>query len=104
MEKIKCGIVRDLLESYEEGLTTDTVAEMITDHLAECEGCQMVYRMKKEAYSAHRKEEALKEQGFRNKMLSYRYQVIGFMLGAGLVIAVLGVKILLQNVWMYLFW
>ncbi|MBR1780770.1 MAG: DUF4825 domain-containing protein [Oscillospiraceae bacterium] len=41
---LPCEIVRDLLPSYVDGLTSETSNEAVLDHLDTCEGCREIYR------------------------------------------------------------
>ena len=41
---MKCDIIKDLLPSYIEGLTSETSSEEINKHLAKCEACQAFYQ------------------------------------------------------------
>ena len=44
MKKLDCEIVRDLLPSYIDRLTSDKTTEAVTAHLNECEACRAAYR------------------------------------------------------------
>ena len=46
--KLSCEIVRDLLPSYAEKLTSEQSNEAIEAHLADCEGCRALYREMKQ--------------------------------------------------------
>ena len=40
MNKIPCEVVRDLLPSYIDGLTSGTTNQIIEEHLEECDACR----------------------------------------------------------------
>ena len=42
--KLNCEIVKDLLPSYIDHLTSAAATEAVTSHLSECENCRRVYR------------------------------------------------------------
>ena len=42
--KLSCEIVKDLLPSYIDHLTSEQTTEEVTEHLSECEACRAVYR------------------------------------------------------------
>lgn len=44
MKKLDCEIVRDLLPSYIDRLTSDKTTEAVNAHLNECEACRAAYR------------------------------------------------------------
>lgn len=41
--KLECDIVRDLLPSYADGLTSEKTNSAVAEHLSECESCAAVY-------------------------------------------------------------
>lgn len=46
--KLDCAIVRDLLPSYADGLTSDVTNQAVEAHLEGCDGCSEVLRRMKE--------------------------------------------------------
>lgn len=42
MNKVPCEVIRDLLPSYIDGLTSEVTNQMIEEHLEECEDCRAV--------------------------------------------------------------
>jgi len=46
--KLSCAVVRDLLPSYAEGLTSDETNRSIEEHIGGCEGCAEALRRMKE--------------------------------------------------------
>ena len=42
--KLDCEIVKDLLPSYIDKLTSEKTTEAVTEHLGECENCRVIYR------------------------------------------------------------
>ena len=47
MNKIPCELVRDLLPSYVDQLTSDTTNQYMEEHLAECSSCRELYQTMK---------------------------------------------------------
>ena len=48
-----CDIIRDLLPSYIDGLTSEASTKLVEEHLAQCPQCRSCYEaMKNEAYPA----------------------------------------------------
>ena len=41
--KIPCAVIKDLLPSYAEDLTSPETCELVREHLQECPDCQSVY-------------------------------------------------------------
>lgn len=59
--KISCGIIKDLLPLYIDGVCSDDSKALIEEHLAECDSCKAeLQTMKGELFLNH-KEENLKE-------------------------------------------
>ncbi|MBR5336861.1 MAG: DUF4825 domain-containing protein [Lachnospiraceae bacterium] len=48
MSDIQCEVIRDLLPSYVDGLTSDVSNRLIEEHLKECEGCRSIYTSMKD--------------------------------------------------------
>ena len=44
MNQVPCEVIRDLLPSYIDGLTSETTNRLIEEHLKECEACREVLR------------------------------------------------------------
>ena len=62
-DKLRCGIVQDLLPSYVDGLTSDETNEAIKNHLADCVSCRAMYeRMKADETSAEENSEVLEKE------------------------------------------
>ena len=81
MERPTCGIVEDLLHSYCDRITGETVSEMIQEHLEECSDCQKKYA---DVLAQRRKEEeteVLRGNRFVRKLQSIRYYLIGIAIG-----------------------
>ena len=104
MERMSCEMVRDLMESYEEQLVTDTTKEMMTQHLRKCEECRKIEQKAREQLQARRQQIEKRDKKFRKKIISYRYEIFGFFTGMIIVLAVLLLKIVLENAVMELFW
>lgn len=81
MQEKGCGIVRDLLPSYQEGLVSENTGYMIRQHLAGCAGCR-VYRdnLGKQA-EIEREQDQRKGIAFSQKLMGYKYQFMGFGIG-----------------------
>ena len=92
MEKLSCEIVRDLLESYQEELVTDNTNKMITQHLKECEECRKIERKMQMQMELQKKQLENRDKTFRRKLVSYRYESLGFFTG---VVIILGIFLLI---------
>ena len=58
MNKKECEIIKDLLPSYIEGLTSNVTNEYISSHIDSCNECAKIYEdMKKDFYNQEGKEE-----------------------------------------------
>ena len=88
-EKQKCKIVEDLFGLYYEQLTSETSKNMIESHLKECKSCEKKYEKYILELQEETREEKRKEEKFRGKLMRYRYQLLGMILGS--VIMVVGV-------------
>lgn len=89
---IACGIIKDLLPSYLDGLLSDDVKEAVERHIEECSSCRFALdKLKKEANEemACRDE---KEERFIKKARKINYYMVGFFIG--LLIPVLAIVIL----------
>lgn len=104
MERISCEMVRDLMESYEEQLVTDTTKEMMTQHLGKCEECRKIEQKTREQLQVKKQQMAKRDKKFRKKLISYRYEIFGFFTGMIIVLGTLLLKIVLENIVMELFW
>ena len=43
MNKLPCEVIKDLLPSYIDKLTSGTTSELIKEHLKSCESCRAAY-------------------------------------------------------------
>lgn len=81
MERLTCGIVRDLLPSYLDDLLSDSVKAEVKRHLESCRQCE---RQVGEILT-DREEECLAERSrsgrFQKKLKSIRHYLIGLMIG-----------------------
>ncbi len=91
---LTCGIVRDLLPFYREKITSVVTAEMIEKHLEKCATCREA--LEKLCWQEEQKEQEERARGrnFQKKLLSVKYQLLGFL--AGLLVPV--VSLLLPTV------
>ncbi len=81
MGKITCGVIKDLLPSYRDGLTGESVTDMLTDHLSECAQCRQQYEELNRQQEIADREEASRGQSFGAKLKSMKYYGIGFAIG-----------------------
>lgn len=96
-ERQRCFIVRDLLESYEDGLVSQETGEMIHFHLHSCIACQ---KAQEKLQIQRQEEEAIEQQqGNQFKRTLMLYQVLGFFLGVLLTIGIVVVSGLLLILW-----
>lgn len=80
MQKIPCAVIKDLLPSYVDGLTSAETNELIQEHLAECADCQATLQAMQEPTSAA--PEDRKEIDFLKKNRKKNIKVlIGSLLG-----------------------
>ena len=80
-ERLKCEIIRDLLPSYIEKLTSDVTNEAVEFHLEECKECkQLLDNMKKDEVISN--EEDQKEINYLKKVKHHTW----FTLGIGVLI------------------
>lgn len=87
MGKPTCGIIQDLLQSYCDDITGETVSEMIQEHLEECAECQKKYEEVLAQRQKEEEEEVLRGKSFGQKLRSMRYYIIGMGIGFILPIA-----------------
>lgn len=81
MERISCGIIQDLLISYNDELTGEGVTRMVSKHLGECPACQKCYAQLQRKQTEDEKESLLKGERFLDKLKSIRYYMIGVLIG-----------------------
>lgn len=81
MGKPTCGIIQDLLQSYCDDITGETVSEMIQEHLEECAECQKKYEEVLAQRQKEEEEEVLRGKSFGQKLKSMRYYLIGIGIG-----------------------
>ena len=92
MNKIPCEVVRDLLPSYIDGLTSETTNQIIEEHLKECEACREVLQAMRgpentSESSPEKTSEDQKEIDFLKKNKKKNHMIILFsILGAFLLI------------------
>ena len=81
MTKPGCGIIQDLLMSYNDGLTAENITEMIQEHLAECPQCQEKYEELKRNREYVEAAEASRGKSFGEKLRGMKYYMIGMVIG-----------------------
>lgn len=84
MQQQECMIVRDLLPSYVEELTSDNTKAFLEKHMKECSKCRSFYQDLIEEYEEQKALESGRDKRFLYKLKYYRYQVLGAFLGIGL--------------------
>lgn len=93
---MKCDVIKDLLPSYMDGLTSETSNAIIEEHLKECEECRkyleaMQKEMVSERYVKRSKEEVKEDiKPFQKLKRETRIKVITAFFTALFVVAVLG--------------
>lgn len=87
-QMLTCGIVRDLLPSYQEEITSPVTARRIAEHLKTCEACREALAGFCRQQEREEQEERVRGRNFQEKLLSVKYQLLGFL--AGLLVPVAG--------------
>lgn len=87
-QTLKCEIVRDLLPSYIDGLTSEGTNKAIEEHLATCEDCRKVLDSMKEP--APEKEENNKEVDYLKKVRKHTKKMVALAICIVLVIGLVG--------------
>ena len=90
-QKIPCEVVRDLLPSYIDELTSDVTNRIVKDHLEGCEECRKIYGSMTGSLTGE--EEKLREQGEIDFLRKNRRRNRRIVLGsiAGAILMILGV-------------
>lgn len=101
MEKPTCGIIEDLLQSYCDGITGETVTEMIQEHLKECSECQKKYEGVLIQRQREDAEEVLRGKSFGQKLKSMHDYMIGIVIGFLLPIASVAIWLLISFIRSY---
>ena len=91
-------IVRDLLFSYAEELTSDNTKVFLENHLKECSKCRSIYQDILEEVEAQRAKESGRDKRFLYKLKRYRYQILGAFLGMLLTIAFI-IGLVFYGIW-----
>lgn len=77
MDKISCAVVRDLLHSYSEGITSDETYAEIMAHLETCDECRKLCEIVKPEHEISRhdntKQDRRNIRGMRLKFLWYAF-------------------------------
>lgn len=104
MGRPTCGIIQDLLPSYRDTLTGESVTQMIQEHLAECPQCQKRYTEVQKQLEIADREEASRGKNFGEKLRSIKYYIIGFIIG--LTLPVFGIAVWFLIGWLdnYISW
>lgn len=96
-ERQRCFIVKDLLESYDDGLLSQETGEMIHFHLHSCIACQKAHE--KMQIRRQEEKEMEQQQGSKFKRILIAYQVLGFLMGVLLTIGIVVAAGLLLMLW-----
>ena len=67
MNKLPCEVVKDLLPSYVDELTSGTTNELVKEHLKDCEDCRNAYAAMIGPEAAAREEQERKEIDYLRK-------------------------------------
>jgi len=84
MERLTCGIVEDVLQSYLDGVLSKSVKEEVEMHLAGCEHCQKAMQSLLEEGERERLAELTRGKRFMQKLKSARHYLLGFVIGISL--------------------
>lgn len=103
MEKISCEMIRDLLESYQEELVTDTTNKVIEQHLRKCEECRKIERKMQIQTELQREQKQKREKSFFRRLISYRYEILGFFTGVVTILVIFLLLVVVQELAMELF-
>lgn len=76
-----CGIVKDLLPSYQEELVTEASKELIESHLQICPDCKRYQEAMKNHNVEQERKEIEKGKKFGKKLLGYKQYIMGFVVG-----------------------
>lgn len=94
MQKIPCEVIRDLLPSYVDGLTSEQTNRLIREHLDSCEECRRCFAAMQAPMPEAEAESEKKEINFLKKNKKKNRKVlIGSLLGSlALILGVLAVR------------
>lgn len=90
MEKPTCEIMQDLLLSYSDAMTGESVTRMLEEHLAECNKCRQRYQNIMHQRDKENCEEISKGKKFVEKLKGIRYYLIGMVIGFSVSIILIG--------------
>ncbi len=88
-KEITCGICRDLMPSYCDGLLSDDVREAVENHLSDCEACRAFLEELRAQASQNDSDDRQKEETFLKKARTANYYLIGIVAGALVPVALL---------------
>ena len=94
-EKLPCDIIRDLLPSYADGLTSETTNQAVENHVADCSACKTVLDFMREGEKKKEKTEEKKEIDFLKKTRRKKTQsvVIGVLSAVVILFAAIIAKV-----------
>ncbi len=88
MEKIECAVVNDLLPLYCDGVVSERTAEILDEHLKECESCKAELEKIKELLPAEEEKTDTREK-FRRFMKKHRIKQ-AILVGVLIIAIILG--------------
>lgn len=94
MKEMTCGIVRDLLPSYDEGLLAEGTSQEVKAHLEQCGDCGRFYINLQSKQQQEVEQEEIRGKNFQQKLLEYRYYFLGFLVGLLLPIGFIALQVL----------
>lgn len=102
MEKPTCGIIQDLLISYSDGLTGESVTQMLQEHLDQCGECKSRYQEIERQRKNEDQAEQLRSDSFWNKLQGIRCFILGILIGLVLPVVCIAAVLLIRTVLTYL--
>ncbi len=95
MNDLPCEVVRDLLPSYADGLTSEATNALLEQHLDACAGCKAALDAMREPDGRAASENDKKEIDFlkKNKRRNRRIALISILTALALLVGLLGVRL-----------
>lgn len=96
-EKLPCEMIRDLLPSYADGLTSEITNEAVENHVADCPDCKTALAFMREGEKKKEKTDEEKEIDFLKKTRRRKTQsvIIGVLSAVVILMAVIIAKVYL---------
>lgn len=89
MDKLPCEVVRDLLPSYVDGLTSETTNKLVGEHIESCEPCRAALEAMRAPEEAPKEGETREIDYLKKSRRHNRAVLLRIVFGALLVIALL---------------